>query len=113
MNVDMLLAHLGQCTANLDVCVQLDGGAIDYDLTITEYPANEPTEIRISANGDTPKSQVDDVITDLEALTANLPVKARVGDGPWGDVLGIMVIPDEDEGTDVKIVSYYEDWQNE
>ena len=108
MNVDVLLAHLGQFSANLDVCVQLDGGVVDYDLTIEEYPANEPTEIRITANGDTPKVQVDDVIAELEALTASLPVKARVGDAEWGDVLAAITIPDDEEGTDVLLCAYNE-----
>jgi len=109
LTVGDLLTKLENYTANLDVCVQVDGGEMDFELTIEEYPANSPTEVRITANGDTNKSQVDDVITELEALTANLPVMARVADGPWADVIAAITIPDNEEGTDVLIVAVMED----
>jgi len=107
MTVQDLLDCLALYTANLDVCVQIDGGDFDYDLTIEEYPAETPTEARISANGDTSKSSVSDVITDLEALTANLPVVAQVNGSQWGDVVGAQEIPDGAE-TDVLITAFYE-----
>jgi len=108
MDVDTLIAHLGQFTANIDVAVQFDGGNVDYNLSVEEYPAEAPTEIRITANGDTPKIQIEDFIEDLEALTSNLPVVARIGDGPWGSVLAAIEIPDEESSTDVLLIAYNE-----
>lgn len=107
MLVQDVIDALNIYTANLDVCVQIDGGALDYELTIEEYPSETPTEVRITANGDETKSSVSDVITALEALTANLPVVATVGDNPIGDVIGLHAIPDGDE-TDVLIVAVHE-----
>jgi len=110
MTVQEILDILGDYTANLDVVVQIDGGAMDYELTIEEYPSgNSPTEVRITANGDSVKSSVSDVITDLEAVTANLPVVAKVGESPWGTVIGVHEIPDDSESTDVLVVAVNED----
>ncbi len=108
MLVQDVIDTLNNYTANLDVCVQIDGGDFDYDLTIEEYPSgNSPTEVRITANGSTPKSSVSEVITALEMLTANLPVVATVGANPIGDVIGLHAIPDGAE-TDVLIVAIYD-----
>ena len=108
MTVQDLLDCLALYTANLDVCVQIDGGDMDYDLIIEEYPVETPTEVRISANGDTTKLSVSDVITDLEALTADLPVVAQVNGSQWGNIVGAHEIPDEGESTDVLLVAFYE-----
>ena len=108
MLVQDVIDTLNLYTANLDVCVQIDGGDMDYELTIEEYPSgNSPTEVRITANGDETKSSVSDVITALEALTANLPVVATVGENPVGDVIGLHAIPDGEE-TDILIVAIHE-----
>lgn len=109
MNVDMLLAHLGQYTANIDVLLQCDGGPMAYNLTIEEYPSVTPTEIRITGNGDTPKIQIEEIITTLESLTGGLPVVARIEEGPWGNVLAALEIPDDENATDVLLIALFED----
>lgn len=108
MTVAEILARLNNCASDLDVCVQVNGGAMDFELTIEEYPAVSPTEVRITANGET-KSQVDDVIADLGSLSGSLPVMARVADGPWALVSTVITIPDLEDSTDVLIVAFEED----